>query len=734
MLLYCCREYYSLATLLTAIFVYDKLSSGMFVKAKTGLYVFLLAFFIFGSLIALSLKIKNPVLAQGSQPPKKILVKLKSSPQASSLLSVSDSLPQAQLLGGIPSTNFVVYKVDGDINQAIADVKTNTNIATAFEDKTVYLQKTTNDPYFTDQWALTSLKAAGTNSGWDQITDLANKTAQGKIAAGDMISCIWNTGNTNLDCVAGGVDNQGHGTHVAGIIGAVTDNQKGIAGVGWGVKLMSIKVLDANGSGSLSDALIGMYYAVDHGAKVLNLSLGSPAGGANGLTADEIAIIQEVVDYVIQSGAVIVAAAGNCGDSGSSGDEECGNLVNPIMYPAAANNVISVASLDKNNNLAPYSEHGNWVSVAAPGGSCSSESNKNDCILSTLATSINCSSLGLPGPASGYCYLQGTSMASPQVAGVAALLFAVKAGITNTQVKDIILQTANSGVAKGTNATIWGGVDALAAVLAVNTNLSPTNNPTPTTPAGATITPVLSLYPTTGIAKLPRIPPNPYPAPPYCPVTTGCSKKFQGDANCNGAVDLADLGIWFTQFDTFPPAIPVNNNANFFCAESNYLTYFVDLADFEAWRRNTTDLGYILPTNVPTPTVFYPSNTLVPPTSTISPPPDPTNPPANNTQPPPPASTATPASTAITPYPCPTYPQCNCNGVAGGCCFVDEFGGVTSVICNYSNGSCTDFPGYDDPWCGPTITKTNYCNSFGQLIEPTCAPSLQCSGGICVLP
>src|SRR3989338_10322179 len=131
MLLYCCREYYSLATLLTAIFVYDKLSSGMFVKAKTGLYVFLLAFFIFGSLIALSLKIKNPVLAQGSQPPKKILVKLKSSPQASSLLSVSDSLPQAQLLGGIPSTNFVVYKVDGDINQAIADVKTNTNIATA---------------------------------------------------------------------------------------------------------------------------------------------------------------------------------------------------------------------------------------------------------------------------------------------------------------------------------------------------------------------------------------------------------------------------------------------------------------------------------------------------------------------------------------------------------------------------------------------------------------------------
>lgn len=715
------------------------------------MYVFLLAFFICGSFIALSFKIKNPVLAQGSQSPKKILVKLKSSPQTSSLLSVSDSLPQAQLLGGISSTNVVVYKVDGDINQAIADVKSNANVETAFEDKTVYLQKTTSDPFFTNQWALTSLKAAGTNSGWDQIADIANKTAQvkvavidtgvdsnhedlaGKISQGDMISCVYQSGNTNLDCVAGGVDDQGHGTHVAGIIGAVTDNQKGVAGVGWGVKLMSIKVLDANGSGSLSDALIGMYYAVDHGAKVLNLSLGSPKGGTNGLTDEEIAVIQEVVDYVIQSGAVIVAAAGNCGDSGSGDNESCGNLVNPIMYPAAANNVISVASLDPNNNLASYSEHGNWVSVAAPGGSCSSESNKNDCILSTLATSINCSSLGIPGPVSGYCYLQGTSMAAPQAAGVAALLFAAKAGITNTQVKDIILQTANSGVAKGPNATIWGGVDALAAVAAVSTNLSPTgNNATPTTSAGATITPVLSLYPTTGIAKLPGIPPNPYPAPPYCPVTTGCSKKFLGDANCNGVVDLADLGIWFIQFDTLAPAIPNNNNANFFCQESNSATYFVDLSDFEAWRRNTTDLGYILPTSIPTPTVFYPSNTPVPPTNT--PPPAPTDPPANNTQPPP-ASTSTPTPTTIIPYYCPqpSISECYCDGIVGGCCLYVPNLGVTSVICTYNNGSCTEFAGEDEPWCGLTPNYTYVCHNRA-LVPTQCASGQLCYGGVCAIP
>lgn len=180
----------------------------------------------------------------------------------------------------------------------------------------------------------------------------------------------------------------------------------------------------------------------------------------------------------------------------------------------------------------------------------------------------------------------------------------------------------------------------MAVLTAVNADATPTGYASPTpagptnTPAPPTLTPSPTPYPTTGVAKLPRI--DPYPAPPYCPVTAAtaeCDKKIYGDANCSGEVDFADYGFWFNQFDSFPSGSS-EPNANFSCVEGNSTTYFVDMPDFEVWRRNTTDLGNITPTKTPTPTANA-TNTPVPPTNTPRPPTNTPNPP---TVTPPPAS------------------------------------------------------------------------------------------------
>ena len=117
---------------------------------------------------------------------------------------------------------------------------------------------------------------------------------------------------------------------------------------------------------------------------------------------------------------------------------------------------------------------------------------------------------------------------------------------------------------------------------------SPT--PSPTGSAGVTATPSPTQPPsgptptTNPQAKLPKSGTLPSTGP-FCPSTTNCADKKRGDANCDGAVNDTDFDIWRQQFDTFVPADPVNNNANFYCEEGDASTYYVDLSDFEAWRR-----------------------------------------------------------------------------------------------------------------------------------------------------
>lgn len=192
-------------------------------------------------------------------------------------------------------------------------------------------------------------------------------------------------------------DDQGHGTHVAGIAAAAGNNGSGIAGISWGARIMALKALDANGSGTYQQIAQAIVYAADNGAKVVNLSLGG---------SEPSAVLEDAVNYAVAQGAVVVAAAGNSG-------------TNSPNYPAAYAAAIAVAATDSSNVRASFSNYGSYVDLSAPGVS----------ILSTFLSSA-------------YSSKSGTSMAAPHVAGAAALLMGYSNAFTTPAQVRAALETS----------------------------------------------------------------------------------------------------------------------------------------------------------------------------------------------------------------------------------------------------------------------------------------------------
>jgi thermitase len=219
-----------------------------------------------------------------------------------------------------------------------------------------------------------------------------------------------------------GNDDNGHGTHVSGTIGACTNNAVGVAGSNWAVQLMGVKVLDYSGSGSLSAVASGITWSADNGANVINLSLGSSRPAKT---------LERAVNYAWNKGTVLACAAGNSGTSAKT-------------YPAAYTNCISVAATDQNDAKASFSNYGaTWVDVAAPGVG----------ILSTIQDTFEwCFLCYGYGYFPGYDSLSGTSMATPHVAGLAALVWARGQCTTNACVRAKIESTADPIPGTG---TLW---------------------------------------------------------------------------------------------------------------------------------------------------------------------------------------------------------------------------------------------------------------------------------------
>lgn len=217
-------------------------------------------------------------------------------------------------------------------------------------------------------------------------------------------------GNTNPS------DGNGHGTHVAGIASAATNNVSGIAGMAPLASILPLRALDNTGNGTLTNIANAIIYAADQGAQVINLSLGGSQGSVT---------LENAINYAWGKGSTILAAAGNEGS-------------NTLTYPAYYENVIAVGSTDSNDQKSSFSNYGTWVEVAAPGSN----------ILSTYI-------------GSNYAYLSGTSMACPHVAGLAALLAAQ--GKNNAEIREDIQSTADPILGTGSYWT-YGRINANRAV------------------------------------------------------------------------------------------------------------------------------------------------------------------------------------------------------------------------------------------------------------------------------
>jgi subtilisin family serine protease len=202
------------------------------------------------------------------------------------------------------------------------------------------------------------------------------------------------TGTNNVN------DGYGHGTHVAGTIASSTNNGVGVASMAPGVTIMPVKVLDANGYGYWSDFLDGVDWAVAHGADVINMSLGSY------LSANQVANWQPTFTAAWEAGAMVIAAAGN-------------NNNNTLFYPASFAKVLSVSATTNNDTKASFSSYGPAVDVSAPGVSIASTYRDNK-----------------------YYAMSGTSMATPHVAGLAALIRSIHPEFTLSEVETAIKSTA----------------------------------------------------------------------------------------------------------------------------------------------------------------------------------------------------------------------------------------------------------------------------------------------------
>ncbi len=217
-------------------------------------------------------------------------------------------------------------------------------------------------------------------------------------------------------------DNDGHGTFVAGIIAAASNNGIGISGLNWGVQIMPLKVMDSFGRGRGFNVARAIVYAADHGARIINLSLDEEH-----LTRTE----ELAVDYAYKKGALIVVAAGNQGKNTEG------------TAPASLPHVLAVAALDQDDKRAPFSNWGKHIKIAAPGvDMLSLRARRTDLILMSGAKNYTPGSAFI-GDQAQYMRASGTSFSAPLVSAVASLIWAKYPNLTNVQIERMLLESAD---------------------------------------------------------------------------------------------------------------------------------------------------------------------------------------------------------------------------------------------------------------------------------------------------
>jgi subtilisin family serine protease len=302
-------------------------------------------------------------------------------------------------------------------DRALTQLRASPWVARAEKDAVVEVLDTTpNDSIWTDQWGL---RRIGLPAAWDRTrgsslvvavldtgVEADHPDLRGAVRTGYNVV----TGNTDT------TDTHGHGTSVAGIIAARTNNRTGVAGICWTCSILPMKVLGDDGVGSMDDLAAAIVRATDAGARVINMSLGGPAGAQT---------LEDAIGYAYARNVILVAAAGNSG-------------VSTPFYPAAYEHVVSVAGTDQSDRLYPWSDFGPWVRVAAPG----------------------CNPAPVIG--GGYAIFCGTSSAAPVVSGLIALGLSLRPDAAPAEIVQAV-----TGETDALDALPRGRVDAPASLAAL---------------------------------------------------------------------------------------------------------------------------------------------------------------------------------------------------------------------------------------------------------------------------
>ncbi len=316
-----------------------------------------------------------------------------------------------KVIGKVPEAQVILLKVpEGEEQQVIRKLLSTPLVKYAEPNYRLHAfaghllsPVTPNDTYWNNQWGMRAISAPdvwGVVTGTQQVVvgiidsgiDDMHPEFRGRILPG------YDFVNHDDDPF----DDYWHGTHVAGIVAAMGNNNRGVAGVAWGVKLRAYKVLDHTGYGSYYDLMSALYRAINDGVRIVNISLGGREGED---------IVREAVRKAHDAGILVVAATGN-------------ESAHQVYYPAAYPGVLAVGATNIHDRHATYSNYGDEIDLSAPGG------DGEAAILSTI-------------PHDDYSYAYGTSMAAPHVAGAAALLFSLRPDLTNDQVAEILEESCD---------------------------------------------------------------------------------------------------------------------------------------------------------------------------------------------------------------------------------------------------------------------------------------------------
>ena len=430
------------------------------------LWIFVLAIALMSlstaTLAAIGIQASGKVSGQPAYAPDRILVKFKpgvSTTQAMNALARAENVPAvlSRKARFFDTTVVSVSAPRADIPAIVKAVSAWPDVEYAEPDYLLYAAVRPNDTYFNNLWGLENTgQFSGTpdadidaTEAWDTFTGDASLVV-GVIDSGidythpDLAANMWvnpgeipsngrdDDGNGYIDDIHGintitgtgnPMDDNGHGTHCAGTIGAVSNNNRGVAGVAWKVKLMGLKFLDSKGSGWTSDAIEALAYAKTMKTQYgVNIKITSNSWGGYVYSKE----LADAISASNAAGILFVAAAGN--DALNTDDKP--------HYPSSLQiaNVISVASSDHNDALSAFSNYGLIsVDLAAPGSG----------IYSTI-------------PNNSYAYYSGTSMATPHVAGAAALLWGYRPTLGVAEVKSLLMENVDK-VSAFANRMVSGG-------------------------------------------------------------------------------------------------------------------------------------------------------------------------------------------------------------------------------------------------------------------------------------